>query len=46
MSGDYEVAELRARVLELEAKVEFLYTHLDVAYVKELSEKTKGWPRC
>ncbi len=38
MSGDYEVMELRARVLELEGKIDFLYKHLNVQYVKELSE--------
>jgi len=30
--------ELRARVLELEGRLEFLYKHLNVVYVKELSE--------
>ena len=38
MPGDYEVMELRARVLELEGKIEFLYRHLGVTYVKEISE--------
>lgn len=38
MSGDHEVMELRARVLELERRIEFLYKHLNIAYVKELSE--------
>ena len=32
MPGDYEAAELRARILELEEKVEFLYKHLGVTY--------------
>jgi ribosomal protein L7/L12 len=38
MSGDYEVMELRARILELEGKIEFLYQHLGITYVRELSE--------
>ena len=38
MSGELEVSELRARVLELEGKVNFLFKHLDVKYVKEMSE--------
>ena len=38
MSGEFEVSELRARILELEGKVNFLYKHLDVEYVKEMSE--------
>lgn len=38
MSGDYEVMELRARVLELEGKIEFLYKHFNIEYVKEMSE--------
>jgi hypothetical protein len=38
MSGELEVSELRARILELEGKVNFLYKHLNVEYVKEMSE--------
>jgi len=38
MSGDYEVMELRARVLELEGKMDFLYKHLGITYRKETSE--------
>jgi ribosomal protein L7/L12 len=38
MSGDYEVMELRARVLELEGKIEFLYKHLGVTYLKEITQ--------
>jgi ribosomal protein L7/L12 len=38
MSGDYEVQQLTARVMELESKVDFLMRHLGVTYVKTLNE--------
>jgi ribosomal protein L7/L12 len=38
MPGDYEVMELRARVLELEGKIKFLFKHFDITYVAEMSE--------
>jgi ribosomal protein L7/L12 len=38
MPGDYEVMELRAHVLELEGKIDFLFKHFDLQYVKVMSE--------
>lgn len=38
MPGDYEVMELRARVWELEGKIDFLYKHFNIQYVKQINE--------
>jgi ribosomal protein L7/L12 len=38
MSAEFEVMQLRARVMELEGKIEFLYRHLGITYTKEISE--------
>ncbi len=36
--SDTDVMQLNARVLELERRIDFLYKHLGIQYVKELSE--------
>jgi hypothetical protein len=41
MADDHDVMQLRARVLELEGKIDFLYRHLQLEYVKEGSEIEK-----
>jgi len=38
MSEDLEVTALRARVLELEEKIEFLYKHLGITHGIDLSK--------
>ena len=41
MSGELEVAQLRAQVMELQKRLDFLYRHLNVEYVPELSEEDR-----
>jgi len=41
MVDDNDVMQPRARVLDLEGKVNFLYKHLNIQYIKELSETEK-----
>ena len=41
MVDDHDVMHLRARVLEIEGKIDFLYRHLQLEYVKEGSEIEK-----
>jgi len=38
MPNDSELNQLRARVIELEAKVQFLYKHFEVVYFPSMSE--------
>jgi hypothetical protein len=35
MSNELEVMQLRARVMELEGKIEFIYKHLNLEYKRE-----------
>lgn len=35
MSNESEILALRARVAELESRVDFLYNHLGIAFVKD-----------
>ncbi len=37
MSNDSEILALRARIAELESRVDFLYRHLGVTYVENTS---------
>lgn len=40
--GDFEYGQLHARVLELEKKLDFLYRHLGVEYVGEVSNEDRA----
>ena len=41
MQGDFEVGQLHARILELEKRLAFLYKHLGVEYVAEISDEDR-----
>jgi ribosomal protein L7/L12 len=39
MQGDFEFGQLQARVLEAEKRLDFLYRHLGVEFVREIGEE-------
>ena len=41
MQGDFEVGQLHARILELEKRLDFLFEHLGVEYVAEISDEDR-----
>jgi len=42
MSTESEVLELRARVAELESRVDYLYNHLGVGFIKDTGTADAG----